>query len=434
VLVSGSSDVGFEITFSEGNSRYGYGCYLFTLPSGELVYELYDSSSYILVGDKPYALEIYNPITGLWRKTQDLPFTYSPVYPTYYGPVVFPLDSNSIMVVNGTSSYRIDTQLGSYTTMTALGVSRTRAYAADPGSGSLAQDMDRNNLVFSASNGKFILVGHDFAYPNRLRITKYDPVADTWTDTSATWTAYFKYVNSAVKMSNGKILICSPFSGYQDLTKLMVVYDPVADTFTSIANTAALAYKHLIPLSNGKVLCIPDGAINPTYLAVFDPSNNTLTKLTSTANLYQQDSGYPIALSNGKVLVRKAAGGNTFRLFNPSDNSLSSEFSYVRGAQSVTTYAFECLVVVSRGLLVLGYGSQNVIGSASDYTANQFYDIDTANFYALDPGHYIRGWYHVPQAVSLSVTKNLLTGVILGTSTSDPDWKAKSLTTEIATF
>lgn len=215
--------------------------------------------------------------------------------------------------------------------------------------------------------------------------------------------------HTATLLANGKVLVTGGSNINPSTGEL---YDPSANTFTSVGNMGAAFYSHTatllcdlshLPCANGKVLI----AGGPTSSAeLFDPATNGFTPIANT--LAQRLSATATLLPNGKVLL---AGGTTVttsttpgavlssaELFDPSAATFANVGTMVSPRQNYTA----TLLSNGKVLLVGGSDGSNALASAELFDPSN-------NSFALSGGslHAAR-WSHT--ATLLSNGKVFITG------------------------
>jgi len=215
--------------------------------------------------------------------------------------------------------------------------------------------------------------------------------------------------HTATLLANGKVLITGGDNINPSTGEL---YDPSANTFTSVGNMSAQFESHTAtllcdlshpPCANDKVL-IAGGPTSSTEL--FDPATSEFTPVANT--LAQRLSATATLLPNGKVLL---AGGTTVttsttpgvalssaELFDPSAATFAFTGTMVSARQNYTA----TLLSNGKVLLVGGSDGSNALASAELFDPSN-------NSFALSGGslHTAR-WSHT--ATLLSNGKVFITG------------------------
>jgi Kelch motif/Galactose oxidase, central domain len=160
----------------------------------------------------------------------------------------------------------------------------------------------------------------------------YHPGSDTWTSAAVMSTP--RFANGAVTLQSGKVLIVGGSSDNSGANSLDTgeVYDPAANTWTSVANTMSSGrrnYPAVALLPNGNVLIAggADSSGNSVATAdIYNPATNTFAP-TSPMGAARQ-LVVATVLPNGKVLVaggEDATGGPmaSAELYDPVTGSWS---------------------------------------------------------------------------------------------------------------
>jgi hypothetical protein len=216
--------------------------------------------------------------------------------------------------------------------------------------------------------------------------------------------------HTATLLANGKVLVTGGDNTNPSTGEL---YDPSANTFTSVGNMSAEFYSHTatllcdlshLPCANDKVLI----AGGPTTSAVlFDPATSGFTPVADT--LAQRLSATATLLPNGKVLL---AGGTTVTTGTTPGVALSSAELF---DPSAATFAFTGTMVSARQnytATLLSNGKVLLVGGLDDHgntlATAELFD-PSNNSFALSGGslHTAR-WSH--NATPLPNGKVFITG------------------------
>ncbi len=142
---------------------------------------------------------------------------------------------------------------------------------------------------------------------------------------------------TVIALPNGKILLTGGAANANGTGSLASaeIYDPVAHTFSSTANTMSTPrVDHTVTvLQNGKVLVTggyTDTAIAQTSADLYDPTTNTFTPITAQMTVARAEHTATL-LASGKVLI---TGGN-----DNNGNTLASAEIFDPVAQSFTAIA-----------------------------------------------------------------------------------------------
>ncbi len=171
------------------------------------------------------------------------------------------------------------------------------------------------------TNGRVLLTGGESDNSGNTILNTaeaYDPVANTFTTLTATMTSA-RTAHAASLLPNGQVLITGGDNASGTGLNTAEVYDPVANAFTplSATMTAVRAGHTATLLPNGQILLAGggQGATFATVIAaalktaeVYDPVANSFTTLTATmttARALQKATLLP----DGQVLITGGAGG-----------------------------------------------------------------------------------------------------------------------------
>jgi len=178
----------------------------------------------------------------------------------------------------------------------------------------------------------------------------YDPASQTWTATSTNMHSQ-RYRHAATVLWNGKVLVTGGQTSSTDNTSTInsaEIYDPVANTWTTIASmNTARAFHTSTLLPNGDVLIA--GGINSLgqvlkTAEIFDHTNNTFYTVTGQMAATRNQHTATLMASN-LVLIAGGSGGSgntyeaTSEYFNPV-GSLGIAASAATRAQIVANGVF----------------------------------------------------------------------------------------------
>lgn len=144
-----------------------------------------------------------------------------------------------------------------------------------------AMPAGRTSSVGAVINGKFYVVG-GVPPPGyaTTEVDMYDPVANTWTTKAPALTSR---AGAGGGVINGKLYVvggCVSSDCRIGVTGALEVYDPVANTWTSLASIPTPRYNAAVGVINGRLYvagggmaCPPCGAL--TVVESYDPATNT---------------------------------------------------------------------------------------------------------------------------------------------------------------
>jgi len=149
----------------------------------------------------------------------------------------------------------------------------------------------------------------------------YDPGAQTFTTVSS---ASGLFCSGVVELADGRVLVAGGHDQASGFTETGVVdtniFDPATNTWTKVANMHfARWYPSLTLLADGRVLALSGQSTPGVWVdtpEVYDPVANTWTLLNSVATSQVREDEYPLTfqLPSGKVLVIAPSTGGTFLL------------------------------------------------------------------------------------------------------------------------
>jgi hypothetical protein len=166
-------------------------------------------------------------------------------------------------------------------------------------------------------NGKVLVVGAACTVSpctDASAADLFDPATNTFSPSNAKLTIERTYTRAAL-LPDGRVLIAS--AGQPTLD----IYDPDADTFTSVPHTVVHTFGFMVRLRDGRVLFGGgDGGTNPSVTAaeVFDPDTNTITSVGAL----QQGRSMLTAhtLPDGRALVIGGASFSAGGIHAPLDS------------------------------------------------------------------------------------------------------------------
>jgi hypothetical protein len=261
----------------------------------------------------PTNAELYNPSTGAFSYTANMPIYFS-------GPTATLLKTGSVLL-NGSGA-----QAGS---AAELYSPSTGAFTL---TGNNAVQLGGGDTATLLSNGKVLLAG---GYPGGAcgrggcpaslsNAELYDPSTGTFAATGSMTTG--RASHTATLLSHGMVLIAGGYSAGYGLASAEL-YNPSTGTFTATGSMNIVRVDHLATLlGNGTVLIVEDGH-GSTHAEIYDPSTGTFSYTGNTVASASQSTA--TLLNNGYVLI---AGGNnssgveinTAELYNPSTGTFSS--------------------------------------------------------------------------------------------------------------
>jgi N-acetylneuraminic acid mutarotase len=159
----------------------------------------------------------------------------------------------------------------------------------------------------------------------------YDPTSNAWSQVASM--TYPRTAHTATLLKSGKVLVDGGWNTQMGGTALPYpeLYDPLANTWTSAGTSAARYVQEAVLLNNGKVLVVGGLSAGNTPLAnveLYNPTNNTWTTAASLPLAVYGSSA--ITLKDGRVLVAGGTQGapigfgsgvSASELYTPSTNS-----------------------------------------------------------------------------------------------------------------
>jgi hypothetical protein len=363
--------------------------------------------------------EIYNPSTGTFTPTGTMLVSGG-------GQVATLLPSGQVLFVGGivggaytTTAEIYDPSLGTFSQTGSLNIARnlctatlltngtvliaggnsTFAAAApaeiySPSSGTFAltgslQEPRFGNTANLLSSGTVVITGGGFA-----NTEFYNPATGVFTSNS-TFMSIDRTGHTQTKLADGKFLIIGGMDTGQTVLSSAEIYDPSTNQFTLTGSLAAERQMHTATLlGNGMVLVV--GGF----------SDNLMTKLVSTAELYNPVSGtfgpasspnVPRAeqtatlLTNGKVLIAGGQfpggsiqgalliGATSAELYDP----VAGTFTLAGSMNAPRNYHTATLLNDGRVLLAEGVYDYNGLSTGAKYPPYELYDPSNGSFTPL---------------------------------------------------
>ncbi len=368
--------------------------------------------------------EIYNPSTGTFTPTGTMLVSGG-------GQVATLLPSGQVLFVGGivggaytTTAEIYDPSLGTFSQTGSLNIARnlctatlltngtvliaggnsTFAAAAhaeiySPSSGTFAltgslQEPRFGNTANLLSNGTVVITGGGFA-----NTEFYNPATGVFTSNS-TFMSIDRTGHTQTKLADGKFLIIGGMDTGQTVLSSAEIYDPTTNTFTLTGSLATGRQLHTATLLG-----------NGTVLVVGGFSDNLMTTLVSTAELYNPVTGTfgpasspniaradqsATLLQNGEVLIAGGifnAGGNvgiyglpttSTELYDPTAGTftLAGNMTAPRDNQTAT------LLNDGRVLIAKGIYSHTLSQTGGTYALAELYDPSTGLFTPVGPSNF----------------------------------------------
>jgi len=261
-------------------------------------------------------------------------------------------------------------------------------------------------------NGKVLITGGSIsgAFTNTAEL--YDPVAQTFTSLSPTTMTTARGAHTATLLPDGRVLLTGGYNAANVVLDNSEVYDPVNNTFTTIPLSflpIPEVYHSATLLPNGQVL-ISGGNVNSYGLILYDPVSRVTTDLGSIM-ITPRDRHTATLLPDGTVLFLGGTSystnydsGEVFTALPPSTALPANSFTALTGRMSVTRDNHAAALLSSGKVLITG-GSTSA-GSPSD--SAELYDPNTNTYTTLTATMTIPRKEH--SAVRLGNGKVLITG------------------------
>jgi N-acetylneuraminic acid mutarotase len=213
------------------------------------------------------------------------------------------------------------------------------------------------------TDGRVLVTGGGYGYGAENHAAVFDPIAGTWTRV-ANMSAPRRN-HTATLLSNGKVLVANGYQGFFNWINTAEIFDPTSSTWTPTGSTPTRSAKHAsVLLKDGRVLLI--GGENSTKnqalptAALYDPHSGTWTA-TGALNI-ARSTLEAIVLNDGRVLVaggttKGAAGGpstNQAELYDPATGK------WTVAAPMSTSRAYFGMIRLANGrVLAIGGGSMS---------------------------------------------------------------------------
>lgn len=251
--------------------------------------------------------------------------------------------------MNGTVGLRLAAT--AITLMAALGVdagvasAQTAApyFGALPASGATQLQTARYGAVAAAlPNGQVLIAGGDGTSGILQNAEIFDPAGDTFTSlasSGATELQTPRYEAVAAGLPDGQVLIAGGYNDSSGYLATAELFNPAADTFTSLASSGASELQ--TARAGAAAAALPDGQIliaggyngNTGYLAsaeLFNPATGTFTALPASGSTELQTAragAVAATLPDGQVLIAGGENGSgalqSAELFNPATDTFT---------------------------------------------------------------------------------------------------------------
>jgi uncharacterized protein YjdB len=214
----------------------------------------------------------------------------------------------------------------------------------------------------------------------------YDPVAGTFTLLANTLNTA-RVGHTATLLSNGQVLIVGGYDPNTGIISDSELYDPTAQVFIDLGNTNTPRYHHTATLlQNGEVLITggetdptPDGAYNTAE--IFNPATWTFTPVSSTM-VSAREGHAATLLNNGTVLI---TGGdlppngslNSAEIFNTASNMFTAISSNMMSPR-----IFHDSVLLNGGQVLLLGGENDSNGTSVALNTAELYNPTNQTFTA----------------------------------------------------
>jgi hypothetical protein len=154
------------------------------------------------------------------------------------------------------------------------------------------------------NNGKYLLFD---GWQNPTPTQVWDPVANTFTTVNAPASIFCA---GNTHLSDGRILVVGGHGTNEIGIKTTSIYDPAAGTWGTVAPmNSARWYPSVLQLSDGRYLALSGNSTDSSHWSdtpeVYDPAANTWTLLTgvNTSQIHEEEYPFSYLMNNGKVLA-----------------------------------------------------------------------------------------------------------------------------------
>jgi large repetitive protein len=245
--------------------------------------------------------EIYDPATGLYSGTAQLPISRC-------SPSTVLLPSGDVFMGSGD-------HVGTGVNLVFSPTANTWTFTASQDPGKFRMAGTYAPVLYLSSVGKVFIMG-GLGLPNSNVIALYNPAGDTFA-----LPAHPTYVQrknaSGTVLADGKVLIVGGQDGASDYLVSAEIYNPISDTFsltTGYLNTARTKHRATL-LQNGKVLISGGLGTAGTALAsleLYDPASKTF----SNAGIMRTPrvDHCTVLLNDGRVLIMGGQDNNGTKL------------------------------------------------------------------------------------------------------------------------
>lgn len=265
--------------------------------------------------------------------------------------------------------------------LVALLIPSTTALAAEEASWTTLASMStpRRDLQTEVIGGKiYAMGGENFNNNNNKALSStevYDPSADTWTTLASMSTPRLAFQTESI---NGKIYA---IGGRNDSSVLSSaeVYDPTTDTWTTLAPMSTARQNLQAEVIDGKIY-VMGGVSNSGFLSsteVYDPSTNTWTTLAPMSDARNQ---FQTKVIDGKIYAIGGRNGSnqylsSVEVYDPSTNT------WMTLAPMSTERVCFCTAVINGRIYAVGGISNSSVGLSSA----EVYDPSTNVWTTLAP-------------------------------------------------